>query len=140
MTPEKAQAAIDVYVAKQETFDPPRPILLSGIALALNTTTETLRQWRNMGDDEPPEIAGLSAIIKKARQLCEHTLAERAVNSTSPTGAIFVLKVNHGYIESANLRLTDGEGKPLDMGCAPEAWLRAIRIEQSGKAASPKKE
>ena len=126
MTPEKAQAAIDAYVAKQETFDPPRPILLSGIALALDVTTETLRQWRNMGDDEPPEIAGLSATIKKARQLCEHSLAVKAVNDRNCAGAIFLLKCNHDHIEKSNVRLTDGEGKPLEMAAIPEAIVKTL--------------
>ena len=131
-TPADLQAKCDEYF--NDCLINKEPTTVQGLAIHLGVIRETIYEW------EQNEAKGFSHIIKAAKIKLERYLVHRVLSDTKPTGAIFLLKCNYGFIDASNIRLTDGEGNRLDMGCAAEAWLRAIRIEQSGKAASPKKE
>jgi len=80
------QAAIDAYFA--ECVENEEPFTITGLALALDMTTEGLRSY-----GEKEEFA---ATVKKAKQQVENFL-EKRLNAAQPTGAIFNLKNNFGW-------------------------------------------
>ena len=64
------------------------PYTITGLALALDTSRETLLEY-----EERPEFVDT---IKKAKVKCEN-FAEQMLFSTTPTGSIFNLKNNYGW-------------------------------------------
>jgi len=67
------------------------PYLITGVALALDTSRSTLIEWENKRDD-------LSDTIKRIKDICEDWAAKNLAKSNSgQIGKIFNLKVNHGW-------------------------------------------
>lgn len=65
-----------------------KPITITGLALALDTTRETLMDYQNKDE--------YSYTIKKAKLRCENFAEENLFMGKSPTGSIFALK-NYGW-------------------------------------------
>jgi len=86
--PEEMQAIIDAYFAERIASDPPKPPTISGLAYALEMTTESLRNYENRDQ--------FFATVKRAKQRVEMSLEER-LDASAPTGAIFNLKNNFGW-------------------------------------------
>jgi hypothetical protein len=83
---EEMQAIIDAYFA--ERLAEGKPVTISGLAYALEMTTESLRNYGTKDD--------FSATVKRAKQRVEMALEDR-LDAASPTGAIFNLKNNFGW-------------------------------------------
>jgi len=66
-----------------------KPFTITGLALALNTTRETLLDYE---DKE-----GFSDTIKKAKEIIHNYVEEQLMIRDKPTGVIFNLKNNYGW-------------------------------------------
>lgn len=97
------QADVDAYFATCSDDNPP---LISGLAYALDMTTEC---FRNYGTDDQ-----FSATVKKAKQRVEMSY-EKRLSSTAPTGSIFWLKCNSRWQDKQEIELTGKDGGPLEM-------------------------
>lgn len=81
------ESAIDAYFA--ECADQERPLTITGLAMALGMTTETLRAYGKKDE--------YSATVKRAKQFVERFLEERLLSGANATGPIFNLKNNFGW-------------------------------------------
>jgi hypothetical protein len=88
------QADIDAYFATCDSDNPP---LISGLAYALDMTTESLRNYA--AQDE------YSATIKKAKQRVEMSF-EKNLNGGACVGSIFWLKNNAGWKDKSEQELS----------------------------------
>lgn len=82
----------------------------------LNITEELLDTWKNKkkvgGQLEHPEF---HETIKNLKRLQRLRLQERTLKArTNPTGAIFQLKVNHGFIETEKKVIAGDKDEPLE--------------------------
>ncbi len=84
-TPEQMQIDIDAYFKSCNAENPP---LISGLAYALDMTTECLRNY-GIGDE-------FSATVKRAKQRVEIAV-EKNLHAPSCVGSIFWLKNNAGW-------------------------------------------
>lgn len=87
-----------VYIMKQV-----RPYTVTGLAVALDTTRETLLDYES-GEyfpEDMPEATrkGLSDAIKSAKQRCHAYAEEQLFIGKQATGPIFNLKNNYGWID-----------------------------------------
>lgn len=93
------------------------PYTVTGLALALDTTRETLIDYENgnrdLGEDDEnydPDVAKFSDTIKRAKEKI-HNYLEKNLNSPSPTGTIFNLKNNYGWKDKTETDITSGGEK-----------------------------
>jgi hypothetical protein len=101
---QEFQAKIDAYFAAcDQTHD---PYTVTGLALALDTTRETLLDY----EKNNPNRAKFSDTIKRAK-LRVQNYAEKRLYSNSPTGPIFALK-NFGWRDKQEVDHTTG-GQPF---------------------------
>jgi hypothetical protein len=100
---EEMQAIIDAYFA--ERLAEGKPVTISGLAYALEMTTESLRNYGTKDD--------FSATVKRAKQRVEMALEDR-LDAASPTGAIFNLKNNFGWKDQQDHTVSGGD-KPLQV-------------------------
>ena len=84
---EAMQSAIDNYFADCEENE--EPLTISGLAYALDMTTETLRAY---GEKDQ-----FSVTVKKAKQKVEAFIERRLLGTGQAAGAIFNLKNNFGW-------------------------------------------
>lgn len=102
--PEEMQAIIDKYF--DECDEQKEPYTISGLAIALEMTTASLRNYGN--NDE------FFATVKAAKARCEHylekTLYKREANVT---GIIFGLKNNYNWKDDRRHEVTGAEGGPI---------------------------
>ena len=66
-----------------------RPLTMTGLAIALDTTRETIRDYSNK------EL--YSDTIKKLREIVHNYIEEYSLTTRNPAGAIFNLKNNFGW-------------------------------------------
>ena len=105
---EEMEGLIEAYFASCTDENPP---LISGLAYALDMSTESLRRYEM--DDE------FCATIKKAKQRVEMAM-EKRLYQPSPVGVIFGLKNNFGWKDktetehSGNVGITDLTEQQLD--------------------------
>jgi hypothetical protein len=99
---DSLQKQIDVYFAKCDQDD--EPYTITGLALALDTTRQTLINY-----EEKDEYLDT---IKKAKTMVEQ-YAEKRLFSGTPTGAIFALK-NFGWKDKQETELSGKDGKPIE--------------------------
>jgi hypothetical protein len=108
---QELQEKIDVYF---DAISAPRvssegvvyyePITITGLALALDTTRETLCDY-----EEKDEF---SDTIKRAKLRCENFAERMLYNGKSPTGAIFSLK-NFGWKDNNQIDIGNKDNKPF---------------------------
>jgi hypothetical protein len=72
-----------------------KPYLITGLALALGTSRETLLEYQ-----ERPEFVDT---IKEAKLRCQ-TYTEGRLHTNAPTGAIFSLKNNYGWQDQTEVK------------------------------------
>jgi hypothetical protein len=94
-TPEAMQKDIDAYFAECAANE--KPPTVSGLAFALDMSTEALRKYEGKGE--------FVATVKKAKQRVEIALEER-LDAASPVGAIFNLKNNFGWKDKTEVNNT----------------------------------
>lgn len=86
-TPEELQEKVDAYF--NQCDETKEPYTITGLALALDTTRETLLDYE--GKDV------YSDTIKKAKQRCHNYAEKYLYTGKNVTGAIFNLKNNYGW-------------------------------------------
>jgi hypothetical protein len=123
---EKEYAWIDVVDEEgNPLYEQIRPLTVTGLAVALDTTRETLLDYENK-----PENAAFSDSIKRAKQRI-HTYAEEYLfDGKNQTGAIFNLKNNWGWVDRTETDLTT-KGKSLNVSAAVAAKADDILKEDS---------
>lgn len=77
-----------------------RPFTITGLALALDTTRETLLDYE--GKEE------FSYTIKKAKEIIHNYTEEELMKRDKPTGVIFNLKNNYGWRDKSEVEM-DGK-------------------------------
>jgi hypothetical protein len=84
-----------------------RPFTITGLALALNTTRETLLDY----EDKP----AYSDTIKKAKEIIHNYTEEQLMTRDKPTGVIFNLKNNYGWRDRTETELTGKDGGAIEI-------------------------
>lgn len=94
---------------KHKVMTKQKPYTITGLALALDTSRETLLDYEKgkYDDDDPIEDhkPEFSDTIKRAKIKCQN-YAEVMLFANSPTGAIFNLKNNYGWKDKTETDLT----------------------------------
>lgn len=85
------------------------PYTITGLALALDTTRETLLEYEGRVEGREQVDEGFADTIKKAKQKC-HNYAEQRLFEGNPAGTIFSLKNNYGWRDKSEVEGT-GEQK-----------------------------
>lgn len=101
---DKLKAAISTYFKKCD--DESRPYTITGLALALDTSRETLLNY-----EARPEFFDT---IKAAKEKCENYVEEYLFNGKNVAGGIFNLVNNYGWQNRQNTDITSG-GKPVPL-------------------------
>ena len=93
-SPEELQSKVNDYFAECDKNKKNKT--LSGLAVYLETTTETLRRYEH--NDRKEEFCW---IVKKAKTVIEHDLVRRMLEDRGNViKYMFLLKCNHGYVET----------------------------------------
>lgn len=87
-----------------------KPFTVTGLAVALDTTRDVILDYENK-----PENAEFSNTIKKAKQMIQQYAEDYLFNGKNPTGAIFNLKNNWGWVDRRETDLTT-KGDKLQPG------------------------
>lgn len=98
---EQMQADIDAYFATCNEENPP---LISGLAYALDMTTQNLRNYEERDE--------FFTTIKRAKQRVEMAF-EKRLNSGACTGSIFWLKNNAGWKDQVQQEVSAPGGGPV---------------------------
>lgn len=114
-TPEALQKAVDAYFDNLKEGQPPT---VSGLALALDVDTSTLRNYE--GREE------FFATIKKAKQRIEEAL-ESGLWGGSVTGLIFNLKNNFGWKDKQEVDHQSSDGS-----MTPQWNLQPVKANAEG--------
>lgn len=93
------------------------PYTVTGLALALDTSRETLVNYE--------EKAEYFDTIKRAKEKIQNYL-ELNLNSTSPTGTIFNLKNNYGWKDKTESEITNPDGSLNPMNALTAEELRKL--------------
>jgi len=101
-SPEQLQGLIDAYFAERLLTE--KPVSVTGLCLALDTTRETLDDYQ-----AKPEFTDS---IKKAKLRVENFYEERLTLSNA-TGSIFALK-NFGWSDNQNLNIGGQKNNPVE--------------------------
>ncbi len=99
-TPEILQDLIDKYFA--DCDEKKKPYTITGLALALDTTRETLLDYRNKS-----EFAEYSDSIKKAKQKCQNYAEECLFAGKNVAGVIFNMKNNYKWVDKQEVAVSD---------------------------------
>lgn len=107
------------------------PYTVTGLALALDTTRETLLEYE--GEVEGREKSeGYADTIKAAKLKCQN-FTELSLYGTSPTGPIFSLKNNYGWKDQSEVK-NDNTHNIKFSEMTDEQLERAIQDRQSRTA------
>lgn len=98
------QEIIDGYFAERAASE--KPPTVSGLAYALDMSTEALRNYEQKD--------AFLATVKRAKQRVEIALEER-LDAPSPTGAIFNLKNNFGWKDKSEQEVSGPDGGPIQV-------------------------
>lgn len=94
----------------------PKVLFLNELALILDHHRETIMEWANKKTQndilEHPEF---SDMVKSIEEMQELRLQQRILGRYNPTGAIFLLKTKHGYIETEKKILGGDTKDPLEI-------------------------
>lgn len=111
-----------------------RPYTITGLAVALDTTRETLIDYESGKYDDPEADKDLcsqfSDTIKRAKAMC-HQYAEESLFNKNAAGPIFNLKNNYGWKEKTEVDLTS-KGEKLNNAESEES-LNKIADEVAKK-------
>lgn len=91
---DELKQKIDEYFEKCN--ENKRPLTISGLAVALDTSRKVLIDYENRGDE-------FSNTIKKAKSICENFTEEYLFTGKNVAGAIFNLKNNYGWQDKSEI-------------------------------------
>lgn len=104
------------YIESGKDEKNPRVLFLNELAMKLDVDRDTITDWKNKktkdDDLEHPEFYRL---IKALEEMQEFRLQQRILGRHNPTGAIFLLKTKHGYIESEKQIIAGDKNEPLQI-------------------------
>lgn len=81
-----------------------KPYTVSGLAVFLDTSRETLMDYENENHEVNQELEKqFSDTIKRAKQMCYAYTEEQLFIGKNPTGAIFSLKNNYGWTDKTDI-------------------------------------
>lgn len=93
--PEDLKNDIDAYW--DDCKENERPLTITGLALALDTSRHTLLNYENkLGKD-------FTTLIKRAKLMCENYAEEYLYSGKNVAGTIFNLKNNYGWIDQQDI-------------------------------------
>lgn len=95
-TAEELQSKVDAYFAA--CIDNKKPYTITGLALSLDTSRETLCDYQARD--------GFSDTVKKAKLRCENYAEEMLLMGSNAAGAIFALK-NYGWSDKQQVDIND---------------------------------
>lgn len=101
-SPEQLQLEIDKYFKTMDKEQ--RPYTISGLALFLDTTRETLLDYEN-------KYENYSDTVKKAKLKILNFNEESLYTNRNVTGVIFNLKCNFGFQDSQNINISSSKEK-----------------------------
>ena len=104
-SPEDMQTAIDKYFDScfaevKGKLERVRPYTITGLAIALDTTRETLLDYQHKKE--------FSDTIRKAKLRCENFVEEQLFTGKQVAGPIFNLKNNYGWQDKQELNIPGG--------------------------------
>ena len=104
-SPEEFDALVDSYIDLCKSADPPEPVLLTGMCLALGLYgKEALAEYA-----EYPEF---TLSVKRARTLIEMEYEKRLNVNSAAAGPIFALK-NFGWKDKVEQEMYGKDGGPV---------------------------
>ncbi len=111
-------AIVDKYLKRCKEGENGKQIMpyLEELCLELDIDEDTIANWAQKKNDndelEHPEFFGA---YKKVRMYQRLRLQQRTMGRYNPTGAIFLLKVNHNMIESEKRIIAGDHAEPLEI-------------------------
>lgn len=103
-TVEELKAKIDAYFSN--CAETKRPLTITGLAVALDTSRETLMNY-----EEKEEFFDT---VKSAKEIIHNFVEEYLFTGKNVAGAIFNLKNNYGWKEKSETDITsDGKALPV---------------------------
>jgi DNA-binding XRE family transcriptional regulator len=96
-TVEELRKKIEGYFKNCENKK--KPLTITGLALALDTSRETLLNYEN----DNPTLSEYFDTIKKAKLMCQNFAEEFLFSGRNVVGAIFNLKNNYGWQEKQEI-------------------------------------
>lgn len=103
-TVEEMQKLIDVYFAERKADK--LPFTITGLALALDTTRQTLLEYEGEVDGRDDKDPRFADAIKRAKLRCEEYAETQAFMGKNQAGSIFILK-NHGWKDKTEVESTN---------------------------------
>jgi hypothetical protein len=99
----------------------PRMLYLNELAMLLGVYKDIVTDWKAKikgdGSLEHPEF---NRLVKELESMQEFRLQQRLMGRFNPTGAIFLLKTKHKYIETEKQILAGDKTEPLQIEFIPE--------------------
>lgn len=133
------------YWAEEDYMTDQVPYTITGLAIALRTTRDTLLDYESGKYDDPDRDEetneSFSDTIKAAKQRCQFFAEQHLFTGRNATGAIFSLKNNYGW-EDRVVRENEGglfgEGKRLEVEIVnPEPPQHETPAEPDAEPSAP---
>jgi hypothetical protein len=103
-TAEEMQEVVDAYFNDCDTNE--EPYTITGLALALDMTRESLVNYENRDE--------FFSTVKRAKLKCQNYAEKFLYSGKNATGAIFNLKNNYGWKDKHENELTGKDGGPIE--------------------------
>lgn len=112
---EELQNQIEAYFLSLQDPDKPgvylRPPTITGLALALGTTRQTLLEYEGEVEGRDNKDKRFADAIKEAKVKCEQWVEENAMlGKANATFSIFNLKNNYGWKDKTETELSNPDG------------------------------
>jgi hypothetical protein len=100
-TAKALQEKIDAFFEDCEKKQ--KPLTITGLALALDTTRETLLEYEGEVEGREKKDPAYADTIKKAKLMCQNFAEQFLFSGRQVAGAIFNLKNNYGWKDKQEL-------------------------------------
>lgn len=104
------------YIDLGKNEEKPRMVYINELAIRLGCYRDIISEWRSKKkEDGTLEHKEFSDMIKELESIQELRLQQRTMGRYNPTGAIFLLKTKHKYIETEKQLLGSDRDQPLQI-------------------------